>query len=257
MRSLTGLTARQEQRFHERTIERIARRFEQRLSRELFRAYREYPQVDDHGAWLIKHRENLERIIRADYQLTWQTFGNRALDGANKHYSHRMERKFVEATPLFDAAQSAWIAQFAARKVTMILGTTEEQAERLLQQTIAASVGLSEVEVARNIRQAFQEVGGSLSTTRSRTIARTETHAAANTAEMEAARATGLPMVKEWVSSQSERTRDDHLDANGQTVGLNDPFIVGGEPLMYPGDTIGSAEQVINCRCCMAKLVQD
>jgi len=36
---------------------------------------------------------------------------------------------------------------------------------------------------------------------------------------------------------------------------MDEPFIVGGERLMYPGDASGSAAQTINCRCAVAHTV--
>ena len=47
----------------------------------------------------------------------------------------------------------------------------------------------------------------------------------------------------------SVRTRDTHIEANGQTRKLTQPFEVGGEFLDYPGDPAGKAEETINCRC--------
>jgi hypothetical protein len=41
--------------------------------------------------------------------------------------------------------------------------------------------------------------------------------------------------------------RPDHADAEGQIVGINESFYVGGEYLDYPGDDKGSPEQTINC----------
>lgn len=55
--------------------------------------------------------------------------------------------------------------------------------------------------------------------------------------------------MKEWDSSGDQRTRDDHFAADGQRVPFDQPFIVGGEALMFPGDPNGSAGNVINCRC--------
>lgn len=52
-----------------------------------------------------------------------------------------------------------------------------------------------------------------------------------------------------WNAVMDERTRDDHADADQQVVNLGDPFEVGGEELMYPGDPAGSDGNVINCRC--------
>jgi hypothetical protein len=52
-----------------------------------------------------------------------------------------------------------------------------------------------------------------------------------------------------WNAEIDDRTRQDHLDADGQEVNYNESFIVGGESLLYPGDPAGSAEQTENCRC--------
>lgn len=81
------------------------------------------------------------------------------------------------------------------------------------------------------------------------TIARTETHGAAEITNIAAARATGFALVKTWLATNDERTRDDHADADGQVVGIDEPFDVGGEELDFPGDPDGSADNVINCRC--------
>lgn len=66
--------------------------------------------------------------------------------------------------------------------------------------------------------------------------------------------ALGFKVYKRWVATEDERTRPEHAKANGQEVPLNEPFIVGGEKLMYPGDESGSAWNVINCRCTMVTI---
>jgi uncharacterized protein with gpF-like domain len=86
-------------------------------------------------------------------------------------------------------------------------------------------------------------------------IARTETHGAANFGAQEAAKETGLQLRKEWVSASDERTRDSHRRADGQVVGMDEPFRIGGARLMYPGDPDGPADETINCRCAVAHQV--
>ena len=54
---------------------------------------------------------------------------------------------------------------------------------------------------------------------------------------------------KMWVSQKLAETRDAHLLADGQVVGIDEAFTVGGEKLMYPQDPTASAENVINCLC--------
>lgn len=59
----------------------------------------------------------------------------------------------------------------------------------------------------------------------------------------------GTPIRRFWATQGDERVRPAHDDADGQIVDVDEPFDVGGEPLMYPGDPNGSAENVLNCRC--------
>ena len=58
-------------------------------------------------------------------------------------------------------------------------------------------------------------------------------------------------MEREWVSALDARTRPEHAEADGQVVGVDEPFIVGGEKLMFPGDRNGSGWNIYNCRCTM------
>lgn len=59
----------------------------------------------------------------------------------------------------------------------------------------------------------------------------------------------GMVLVKVWRTEEDEKVRDDHARAEGQEAMVDEPFYVGGERLMYPGDITGSAGNIINCRC--------
>jgi SPP1 gp7 family putative phage head morphogenesis protein len=136
------------------------------------------------------------------------------------------------------------------RHVEIISQTTVEQMRRLISQ--GEIEGLSTDQVARNIVKQIPTI----SRYRANAIARTETHTAANYGSQAAAEATGLNIQKEWVAANDERTREDHIDADGQIVGLNESFDVGGEALMFPGDPSGSAGNIINCRCTVAYITE-
>lgn len=58
-----------------------------------------------------------------------------------------------------------------------------------------------------------------------------------------------------WDATGDSRTRPDHVAAEGQEVGLDEPFIVGGESMMHPGDFGASPGNVINCRCAVRQRV--
>lgn len=61
----------------------------------------------------------------------------------------------------------------------------------------------------------------------------------------------GIIMVKGWICAIDDRTRYEHIHADGQEVGVNEAFSVGGEKLDYPRDPKGSPQNIYNCRCTM------
>lgn len=80
------------------------------------------------------------------------------------------------------------------------------------------------------------------------TIARTEVVGAYNAGSSIVRKEAGVD-TKQWVATNDDRTRDAHLDADGQTVSESAKFLVDGEELEYPGDPHGSVSNIVNCRC--------
>ncbi len=93
---------------------------------------------------------------------------------------------------------------------------------------------------------------------RARRIARTETISAMNAATLEGWRQSEVIGGKEWVCACDKVSREWHKNADGQQVPLEEPFIVGGEKLMHPGDSSmgASAKNVIHCRCTMKSVLK-
>ena len=81
---------------------------------------------------------------------------------------------------------------------------------------------------------------------RAERIARTEVIGASNMSSHAGAQATGLDLEKEWIAFIDDKTRESHIEMNGQKIDMNATFSNG---LEVPGDPSGSAEEVINCRC--------
>lgn len=68
----------------------------------------------------------------------------------------------------------------------------------------------------------------------------------------------GAILGKRWMATHDSRTRHYHAEADGQTVPNGEPFEVGGEKLMFPGDgSMGaSGWNLYNCRCsCGAEIL--
>jgi hypothetical protein len=92
---------------------------------------------------------------------------------------------------------------------------------------------------------------------RARVIARTEVVSASNAGSIATARVSGFDMTKTWLATLDPRTRETHRVADGQTVGIDAPFQVGGFGLDFPGDPSGPASEVINCRCTLTYDIPD
>ena len=59
-----------------------------------------------------------------------------------------------------------------------------------------------------------------------------------------------LTGTKTWKSIFGATTRDAHAAADGQTVKITDPFIINGQPMMYPGDSRNATpDNFMNCHC--------
>jgi hypothetical protein len=159
-----------------------------------------------------------------------------------------------------------WLRGNAGKRITGITETSR----KLVAGEIAAGEAAGETipEIARRLEQFYLE---DVIPNRAMVIARTEVGSAANWAgnfsAVGAAAQADVGMDKEWLSLRDGRTRGtddgdefDHVEADGQRVGLEEPFVVSGERMMYPMDpTLGaSAGNIINCRCtCLYHVLYD
>ena len=90
-----------------------------------------------------------------------------------------------------------------------------------------------------------------LTTWEAQRIARTEIHNSHNTAVMDTYNEYGVEYTM-WISADDDRTRDSHLEINGEIIPMGGTYSNG---LKYPGDTDGPIEEWINCRCSNAPFV--
>ena len=87
---------------------------------------------------------------------------------------------------------------------------------------------------------------------RSLVIARTESTKSANFGINMGAESSDYEVQKFWINTKDKRTRRSHLLMTQDRIAINQPFIVGGTPMMYPGEVGAPAAEVVNCRCVMA-----
>lgn len=225
------------------------RAFQSQMRIELRRAVREVAADVARGGQgteaMDAHARRTRAIFRAQYTAIFQAFGRRIVDAVGK--SGRKSLEIKDAQGIFERLIADYIAQWAARKVTLVTDTTKAQIRRSLDAGQAEGLGTDAL--ARKLRK---DLGGAFTQLRAHVIARTETHSAANAANDAAIDSLGInssELSKEWVAANDERTREDHAQANGQVRPRGEPFNVGGASLDYPGDPSGPPEQVIMCRC--------
>lgn len=251
-------------------LDKLARQFRPPVARELTAAML---SMADH--WEQTHVVDLPRgfhdRIASVYQqmadASIRAFAARLLD-QGKSAGLVTERKFIDFAQVMNTLAAVYVGLEAVRRrIIAVTETTRQQIINAVQQGYRDGTPVREV--AANLR----EVAPSLSRVRAQVIARTETHAAANFGSNEAARQTGLPLRREWLSVHDKRTRTvdpligdpdefGHRQVDGQIVGMDQPFLVpkrggGTEALMYPGDPKGSPGNVIACRCSVGYIVDD
>lgn len=66
----------------------------------------------------------------------------------------------------------------------------------------------------------------------------------------------GIILKKQWIATRDSRTRDAHLEINGQAREQDKPFSNAIGLIMFPGDPGAHPSNVYNCRCTMgAKII--
>ncbi len=222
-----------------RLLDRLTRQFERSIAREIaaeMRAMVAFWELTGEVPSPTPHLNRLTAIYQAMGIASVALFGERIKDGA------AIKRKDFAAT-LTEIALRYIASEAVRRRIVQVAETTRSQIIAGVARGFADGLG------QQGVAKAITDLIPTLSRARANLIARTETHGAANAGALGAARETGLRMMREWISSDDDSTRPDHAAANGQVVGMDEPFIVGGVALMYPGDPDGPADQTINCRC--------
>lgn len=147
--------------------------------------------------------------------------------------------------------------QVAGERITSISGNRRKEFNRILKRYMADEQfqSMNEDQAGRILRKRFS----GLSVSNAKRIVRTESVNAANYATNQSAIDVfgKNNLQKEWIATIDNRVRIEHIEANGQVVEMSENFMVGGEQLRYPGDSSGSAWNVINCRCTNAPFPKD
>lgn len=201
--------------------------------------------------------DELTDILRTHYRKVSTVFG-RKVRAQLKSASLVLDQKQGES--LINQALRAFVNSQPVRSAQTIMTSLAAKFRELTQKVITSTTeALNNSGIAQEVARRFRvQIPG-----RANTVALSETQLAAEAAknievqtmadnditvnDTEVTRAT----VKEWNAVLDSKTRDAHVTADGQRRPIDDPYIVSGQRLMYPGDrSLGaSASNVINCRC--------
>jgi HK97 family phage portal protein len=145
----------------------------------------------------------------------------------------------------------AGVKEFLAKRKVSILGTGETVRNQI-NTTLTAGIeaGETHLELAARVKAVFN----TMTDGEAKRVAMTEVNIAYETARDQASRDAGIE-YKAWLSSHGPHVREAHAAAEEDYIDnpilIDEPFEVGGEQLMYPGDdSLGaSLDNIINCQC--------
>ena len=243
---------------NERQLERELQRFFDRLGKQVQSNLEEY--WSDH---LLQGQINLiSKPIseaQAEYYLILQKYNKREYrlgiqeaerlvkladkPIAEKAIKPRLFKRYDLFATLRGAEEDLLERVFIASQAT--LNRVDTSIKTLLTEGYQSGKGINYV--ANLLTKRFDQ----LQTWEAKRIARTEIHNSHNTAVMDTYNEYGVEYTM-WIAADDERTRESHLEINGEIIRLGDTYSNG---LRFPGDTDGPIEEWINCRCSNAPYV--
>lgn len=120
----------------------------------------------------------------------------------------------------------------------------------------AITQGIVQGESIPNIVKRTRSIFGSNLAAATR-AARTATTCAENAGRLysyQRAESIGIQLKEEWMATLDSRTRESHMQLDGEKVDVGGTFSNG---CRYPGDSNGPAEEVYNCRCTTVAVIEE
>lgn len=200
----------------------------------------------------------LERAVEDLYIEVGKTFARdqyRRIRGKKGHSAY-----LIKQEDDWSAYMSNYARYQAGKRITSINKNTRDTALKIIREAleIAVAEGLGADETARVIKNTLVEKGVEMNKWRALRIARTEIVTASNIGSILGAKESGYPMVKYWISTYDDRTRDTHRNIEAQNPkSMDEGFRVGAYLMECPGDPDAGPEETINCRCTIAFEVKE
>jgi HK97 family phage portal protein len=188
----------------------------------------------------------LKHLIVSLYQDVGTDSGSQVLSELKSDHTDYRTKDSIPFDLLYTPDVLIFLLTMAAEKVTQINDYTKALLQSELEEGVRA--GESLIDIAKRIDDLYLL---QIIPDRSLLIAQTEVHEASEYGSYEGAKSSGLMLMKVFLATDDSHTREEHRKADGQKVGMDEPFEVGGSKMMYPGDTSLGAkpDMTIGCRC--------
>lgn len=231
-----------------KAFDRRRQSFETKYSRRIYRAIKEMLSALDDATNANELQKPLNTsILEEAYVDLYTEVGDRF---ARSSYAglKRMQYEETKQDPVWIERMRKYALIDASDRIVLVADSVKREVNKIIVQGLEAGLSIPDIRDRIMGVSGLPPLNGTLPVRATR-IARTEIISASNLGSLEGALSTGLEFRKQWLSTPDDRTRPDHVDADGQQVDKGADFTVGGDSLTVPGDPKGSAEQVINCRC--------
>jgi hypothetical protein len=142
------------------------------------------------------------------------------------------------------------VLDFLAERKNKLRDVPQETFDRLKK---SLEEGLNNGETQDELGGRVKDLFNDMADGEARRIALTETGAAYGAGRHLGMKQAGIQR-KKWLTSGNDNVRAAHEAANGQTVGVDEPYVIVNEDgatdeIMFPGDSGGAPWNVINCHC--------
>lgn len=246
----------------------------------------EWRQID-------RHRKREERKTAASVNKVFDELRDMALENIENNRSTRDDGPNLSVEEVLNLVESQHVVDsglrddiirliregfkrgaFNANVDGLSIQLTSSDVKKLIRkiQKTNQSIGETTINDLRNVVKKAAEEGENLDEiasrvdeyfrgakqTRSQTIAQTLTTSGFEGGQLVSFKQAGA-VAKSWLSTRDGNVREDHenADVNQNEIPLNEPFQVGTQQLMHPGDPSASAKQVVGCRCSMLPVMED
>ena len=205
---------------------------------------REYSRTNERALEIINGK-------RAEFFADGYNFSADAINHAAIREDIGIRFDLVDADAVADLAKQRNDMNFPTPKY---LETTKDMLWNIRNINSQVAQGIVQGEGIPKIAERIQNVTGvnAASAVRTARTMATNCQNAGRVQNMKTAEEWGVKTRKRWLCTHDSRTRDSHLEIDGETIANDGTFSNG---CRWPGDPIGPSAEVWNCRCSLITVV--